>query len=87
MNKKIIERVLNETEYILKNKKTVRQTAKEFNVSKSTVHKDMKDRLKELDNNLYIKVNNLFKYHIKIRHINGGEATKRKYLLLKNYKQ
>ncbi len=87
MNKKIIDRVLSESEYIIKNKKTVRETAKEFNISKSTVHKDMQERLKELDTNLYKKVNELFKFHIKIRHINGGEATRKKYLLLKSYKQ
>ena len=87
MNKKIIDRVLNESEYIINNKKTVRETAKEFNISKSTVHKDMQERLKELDTNLYKKVNELFKFHIKIRHINGGEATRKKYLLLKSYKQ
>ena len=84
MNKNIIERVLYESEYIINNKKTVRETAKVFNVSKSTVHKDMQERLKELDYNLYKKVNHIFKKHIEIRHINGGEATKQKYLKLKS---
>lgn len=83
MNKKIIKRVLKESEYILSNKKTVRDTAKVFKVSKSTVHKDMQERLKEIDINSYKKVNDLFKYHIEIRHINGGEATRNKYLKLK----
>ena len=84
MNKKIIDRVLNESEYIINNKKTVRETAKVFGVSKSTVHKDMQEKLKEIDINLYKKVEYIFKKHIEIRHINGGEATKQKYLKLKS---
>ncbi len=84
MNKSIINRVLEESKYIIKQKKTVRKTALLFNVSKSTVHKDMKDRLKEIDFSLYKQVEDVFNYHIKIRHINGGEATKQKYLKLKS---
>ena len=84
MNKNIIKRVVEEGKYIIKNNKTVRETAEVFNVSKSTVHKDMQDRLKELDIELYKRVNKIFKYHIEIRHINGGEATKQKYLKLKS---
>lgn len=85
MNKKIIKRVLDESEYIIKNKKTVRDVAMVFNVSKSTVHKDMQERLSQLDKKLYEQVLDIFKYHIEIRHINGGEATKQKYLKLKRY--
>ena len=84
MNKNIINRVLRESEYIIKSKKTVRETAKIFNVSKSTVHKDMQERLKEIDYSLYKKINLIFKNHIEIRHINGGEATRQKYLKLKS---
>ena len=84
MNKKIIVRVLEEANYIIENKDTVRSVAKIFNVSKSTVHKDMQERLKEIDCNLFKKVDKVFKYHIKIRHINGGEATRSKYLKLKS---
>lgn len=85
MNKKIIKRVLDESEYIINNRKTVRDVAKVFNVSKSTVHKDMQERLPDLDKTMYNKVLEVFKYHIEIRHINGGEATKQKYLKLKSY--
>ncbi len=84
MNKLINKRVIDESKYIIKSKKTVRDVAKVFNVSKSTVHKDMQERLYELDKELYNKVANIFDYHIKIRHINGGEATKQKYLKLKS---
>jgi putative DeoR family transcriptional regulator (stage III sporulation protein D) len=84
MNKNIIKRVIDEGNYIINNKETVRSVAKIFNVSKSTVHKDMQDRLKEIDYELFKKVDKIFKYHIKIRHINGGEATRCKYLKLKS---
>lgn len=83
MNKRITKRVIEESILIIRDKKTVRETAKELKVSKSTVHKDMQERLKEIDTSLYKKVSKIFKYHIKIRHINGGEATKQKYLRLK----
>lgn len=83
MNKKIIERVLKESKYIINNKQTVREAAKVFKVSKSTVHKDMQDRLIEIDLGLYKKVEDVFEYHKTIRHLNGGEATKQKYLKLK----
>ena len=84
MNKKITNRVLEESILIINGKKTVREVAKILGVSKSTVHKDMQDRLKELDIDVYKRVNKIFKYHIEIRHINGGEATKQKYLKLKS---
>ncbi len=83
MNKNIIRRVIKESDYILENKKTVRDTAKVFNVSKSTVHKDMQERLREIDIVKYKDICDIFKYHIEIRHINGGEATKNKYLKIK----
>ncbi len=83
MKKNMISRIISEANYITDNKKTVRETAKVFNVSKSTVHKDMKERLIKIDLNLYKEVQKVFKYHILIRHINGGEATKQKYLKIK----
>ena len=80
MNKKIIERVFNESRYILNTKKTVREIAKVFDVSKSTVHKDLTERLLEIDNNLYLEVSKILKYHLDVRHIRGGESTRRKFL-------
>ena len=80
MNKNIINRVIEESNYIIKTKDTIRNIAKIFNVSKSTVHKDLKDRLFELDVNLYNEVSNILKYHLEIRHIRGGNATKNKFL-------
>lgn len=82
MNKFIQKRVLEETDYILATNKTIREIAKVYNVSKSTVHKDLHERLKEINEESYNKVNIILEYHTDIRHIRGGEATKNKYLKL-----
>jgi len=81
MNSKIRERVLEEANYILKTKDTVREIAKVFKVSKSTVHKDLQERLKELNEKIYLSVTDILKYHTDVRHIRGGEATRKKYQL------
>lgn len=80
MNKNIINRVYDEANYILKTKEAIREIAKVFKVSKSTVHKDLKDRLLEIDDKLYREVSSVLKYHLDIRHIRGGESTKYKFL-------
>ncbi len=77
---RINERVLKETEFILKTGHTIREIALHFHVSKSTVHKDLHERLKLIDKNRYIQVKEILKYHTDIRHIRGGESTKKKYL-------
>ncbi len=73
-------------EYILKNKATVRNTAKEFGISKSTVHKDVSERLKYINLNLYREVKNILELNKSQRHIRGGLATKNKYLKEKQNK-
>jgi len=83
MNSDIIKRVLEEADYIIKTEKTVRELALIFNVSKSTVHKDLHERLLEIDKDRYEEVDNILKYHIDVRHIRGGESTKNKYLIKK----
>ena len=80
MTKKIINRVIDEANYMIDTKKTVRDIASIFNVSKSTVHKDLTERLKEIDNILHDKIRHILQYHTQIRHIRGGEATKLKFL-------
>ena len=80
MNKYIISRVIDEAKYIIDTEDTVRDMALVFNVSKSTVHKDLRDRLLEIDENMYKKVSKILNYHTDIRHIRGGESTKRKFL-------
>lgn len=80
MNNSINERVLNEAIYIVKSGNTVRELASVFKVSKSTVHKDLHERLIAIDKVLYKKVDSILKYHMNIRHLRGGESTRKKYL-------
>lgn len=82
MENDIVRRVILEAEYMINTGDTLREIAKVFNVSKSTVHKDLKDRLKGIDEDLYLSVQQILKYHMYIRHIKGGESTKKKYLNL-----
>ncbi len=74
------KRITKEALYMIKTKETVRELATVFHVSKSTIHKDLHDRLKSIDYNLYIEVDKILKYHAQIRHLRGGESTKQKYL-------
>lgn len=75
----IHNRVLEEAKFIIETGKTVREIAEVFKVSKSTVHKDLHERLLNIDPVRYSKVADILKYHIDIRHIRGGESTKNKY--------
>ncbi len=79
MRDDIESRIIKEAEYIAETGSTVRKTAKMFHFSKSTVHKDVTERLKFLDYELYKKVKVVLELNLKERHIRGGEATKRKY--------
>lgn len=79
MNSLISKRVIDEAKYMLETKKTIREIATIFNVSKSTVHKDLHERLTEIDSELFRQIDDILKYHIDIRHIRGGESTKKKY--------
>ena len=79
MNSLIIKRVIDEAHYMLDTKKTIREIAKIFNVSKSTVHKDLHERLFDINFELYQQIDSILKYHIDVRHIRGGESTKKKY--------
>ena len=80
MERRIIDRVLSVSNYIIDTEDTVREIANVFNISKSTVHKDLRERLLEIDVDLYDKVSKILKYHSSVRHIRGGESTKRKFL-------
>jgi putative DeoR family transcriptional regulator, stage III sporulation protein D len=75
----IKERTLKIGEYIVDTRNTVRTIAKEFGVSKSTVHKDLTERLPEINPDLANRVKEILEYHKSIRHLRGGEATKMKY--------
>ncbi len=67
-------------EYIIENQATVRACAKAYGISKSTVHKDVSDRLKRINPALYHQVKEVLDRNKQERHIRGGEATKQKYL-------
>jgi putative DeoR family transcriptional regulator, stage III sporulation protein D len=75
----IKERTIKIGKYIVETRKTVRVIAKEFGVSKSTVHKDLTERLPEINPDLANEVKEILDYHKSIRHLRGGEATKMKY--------
>jgi putative DeoR family transcriptional regulator, stage III sporulation protein D len=75
----IKERTIRIGEHVVETKKTVRVIAKEFGVSKSTVHKDLTERLPEINPELAQKVKEILEYHKSIRHLRGGEATRKKY--------
>ena len=77
----IEKRIIAEGLYIKKNKATIRQTASAFNISKSTIHKDVSERLAFLDKNLYLAVKEILANNLKNRHLKGGEETRRKYKL------
>ena len=70
-------------EYIIEKGATVREAAKHFNVSKSTVHKDVKTRLPDINKRLYKKVTVVLDKNKSERHLRGGEATKTKYSEMK----
>ena len=76
----ISERVITLAEYIIENKATVRAAAKKYNISKSTVHKDICDRLPGINKNLATEAKKVLEYNKAERHIRGGKATKEKYL-------
>jgi putative DeoR family transcriptional regulator (stage III sporulation protein D) len=73
-------------EYIIESKATVRSTAKKFGISKSTVHKDVSQRLKSINPALYREVKEILEINKSERHIRGGLATKNKYLLQRKNK-
>lgn len=73
-------RVEKVSDYILETGYTIREIAKEFNVSKSTIHKDLNDRLYKMNKNKYDRVKEILNYHMNIKHIRGGESTRKKYL-------
>ena len=79
MDKYVENRVIKEAKYMIDNNSTVRYLAKIFRVSKSTVHKDLRERLLIINRDLYNKVALVFKNHIDTRHIKGGYSTKLKY--------
>lgn len=79
MHDYIKERTIKIALHIVETRNTVRTIAKEFGVSKSTVHKDLTERLPEINPELANEVRKILEYHKSVRHLRGGEATKVKY--------
>ncbi len=81
----IEERAVSIAEYIIDSNATVRQTAKTFGVSKSTVHKDVTDRLMQINPTLAKQARQVLDVNKSERHIRGGMATKEKYAHRQGY--
>ena len=79
MQEYIQKRVLEICAYILETQATVRQAASVFQISKSTVHKDMTERLPSLDRALARQIKAVLEHNKAERHLRGGEATRKKY--------
>ena len=79
LNEILEARALKLGEYMVENKTTVRAVAKFFGVSKSTVHKDVSERLQKINSRLYDEVKKVLEINKAQRHIRGGFATKKKY--------
>jgi len=71
--------VLEVGEYVARTGATVRETAKVFDLSKSTVHAYLSVRLPDLDEELYLEVKKRLLYNLSVRHVRGGEATRLRY--------
>ncbi|MGN1155056.1 MAG: sporulation transcriptional regulator SpoIIID [Agathobacter sp.] len=81
MKKYIEDRAIEIANYIIENNATVRQAAKQFGISKSTVHKDCAERLSQVNPALAAEVRKVLDVNKAERHIRGGLATREKYLM------
>lgn len=79
MKGNIEERAVELAQYMVESKATVRAAAKRFGISKSTVHKDLAERLPRLNRGLYLQVKDVLEVNKAERHIRGGIATRIKY--------
>ena len=75
----IEERACELARYVIENNATVRSAANRFSISKSTVHKDLSERLEPVDRELYLRVKSVLEKNKAERHIRGGLATRKKY--------
>lgn len=76
----IIKRVNDIANHIINTKDTIRKTAKVFGISKSTVHKDLKERLPIINELKYKQIKSIMHEHIETRHLKGGESTRKLFL-------
>ena len=80
MSTQIINRVIKVADHIIATKDTIRETAKKFQISKSTIHKDLQERLNQVDINKYNIIKKILHEHLETRHIKGGESTRQLFL-------
>ena len=80
MSTYIIKRVNEVADHIINTKDTIRETAKKFKISKSTIHKDLQERLIQIDIVKYNIIKIILQKHIETRHIKGGESTRQLFL-------
>ena len=80
----IEERVLDVAKYIIESKATIRKTAKVFGVSKSTIHKDMTERLLKINPEIAEETHMILELNKAERHIRGGDATRMKYKIIES---
>ena len=80
MKGNIEERAVMLAQYIIEHRTTVRAAAKQFGISKSTVHKDLSERLPSFNRGLYLQAKQVLEENKAQRHIRGGMATREKYL-------
>ena len=73
------ERAERLAQYIIENRSTVRAAALKFGISKSTVHKDLSERLPQYNRSLYLQAKEVLEQNKAERHIRGGIATRQKY--------
>lgn len=78
-NTYIEERARELADFVIENKSTVREAARKFYISKSTVHKDIVERLRNFDHERYLAVKKVLEENKAERHLRGGLATRRKY--------
>ena len=79
MNESMEDRARRLALYIIENRFTVRAAARKFGISKSTVHKDLSERLPQFDRSLYLQAKAVLEENKAQRHIRGGIATRKKY--------
>lgn len=80
MKQNIERRVLQEAEYMLQTKDTIRNTAKIFGLSKSSVHVDLSKRLRIVDRKLFEEIKKILDENFSQKHIRGGLSTRKKYM-------
>ena len=87
MRQEIQDRCMLLGQYISRTGATVRQAADRFGISKSSVHKDVHERLRTIHPGLYAEVKEILNYHHAVRHLRGGAATRRRWRLISQQKK